>query len=753
MRKDYPVTTLMKFPVGPLLPAWIETRKQLAHCIRLGIGSAMLCFAPLQTQADVAAGADIPKDQPLYQIHVPNLDLKLSSDGRIIGMTLGPQSVAQAVQGGTQLAGCQTEGLVTVKRLVGQAVEFTRVMGRDAKHRCIVVDRFTPTTNSVRWEVLIHNDGEDWSAPVTTTLKWPTPEKALTWASWQEPTPSAATPTNSAVPWQDPLIPQPFANRVWTFGESFNGKKNPRDFLRDNILTLPLFSILDPGHDCGLTLVQSPEDVLLNLDLETTIGGQVTLRRKNYRFGSGNTVQFSMDLVPHSADWRAAMMWMTARYSVFFEPPNAQVQEMAGTAAYTGDERPVNAQRMKRMAFRVAWKLSDDYVYMGMFLPPLTNSDARWERTSDTSDKNNPPGYKPQWTSFRRLNDFARNLKDNGFYLLSYFNTTEFGRDVRTDIQISPDEAANPDLWTNSSAYLKNRMPNAALPMGAWQHGRLVDTGDPDYQKFMLEQAERHMRMIPDAAGLCIDRADNLRFYNTNADDGVSYFGGGRARALVVSWHSLMDQLGPLVHQHGQVIFCNLINPRLDLARQVDGVYDEFADYPGVMNGVALVCVNKPFLAWTRNSAEISDEFLQRHLYLGAFPTAPYPLNNHCIQPSPQGDQYYFDYGPLFELLRGKRWVLEPHCIEVTEGTAKANLFKVPSGWVVPVTFGGTNSIAIVKIQNAPGMNQNVRCEVVQPGVSETVAPAFSWKAGSLQVRVPLHRGCAMLKIAPQTGQ
>lgn len=752
MHKNDSLTTLTKFPTGLLSPAWLEACKHVACCIGVGIGSALLCFAPMQTEADVPARGVIPKDQPKCQIHAPNLDLELSPDGRIIRAALGPQSVVQAVQGGTQLTGCQTEGPVTMRRLPDQGMEFTRIISRDAKHKCTVVDRFTPTTNSVRWEVSIHSDGEDWSAPVLTTLKWPMPEKALTWAGWQEPIPSKTIPTNNAVPWQDPLIPRPFANSVWTFGESFNGKKNPRDFLRDNIVTLPLFSILDPAHDCGLTLVQSPEDVLLNQAFETSTEGQVTLRRKYYRFGSGSTVQFSMDLVPHSADWRPAMKWMTARYPAFFEPPNPKVQEMAGTAAYTGDERPVDAQRMKRMAFRVAWKLSDDYVYMGMFLPPLTNSDARWERTSDTSDKNNPPGYKPQWTSFRRLNDFARNLQDNGFYLLSYFNTTEFGKDVRTDIQVSPEEAANPDLWTNASAYLKNRMPHAALAMGAWQHGRLVDSGDPDYKKFLLEQAERHMRMIPEAAGLCIDRADNLRFYNTNADDGVSFFAGGRARALVLSWNGLMDQLGPLVHEHGKVIFCNLINPRLDLARQVDGVYDEFADYPGVMNGVALVCVDKPFLAWTRNAGELSDEFLQRHLYLGAFPTAPYPLNNHCIQPSPQGDQYYYDYGPLFELLRGKRWVLEPHCIEVNGATAKANLFKVPDGWVVPVMFGGTNSIAAVKIQNVPGMSQDVRCQVVQPGVSEKVAPTLSWKAGSLQVRVPLHRGCAMLKIIPQSG-
>lgn len=720
----------------------------------IGVGIAALCFAPLLVRADPPAEAKpaaqlnpSSKDQSPYHVHVPGMTLELSADGGITGMALGAQSAVHAVQGGTQLAGCQTEGPVMVRRLADDGLEFTRVVSKDAQRRCTLVERFTPTTNSVRWEVQIRSDGMDWSTPVITTLKWPAPEKALTWASWQEPFSSPAAKVDSTMPWHDPLVPQPFTNGVWTYGEFFDGKRKPRDFLRGNIVTLPLFSILDPAHNTGLTLVQSPEDELLNLDFETTTNGLLTLRRKDYRFGCGNTVQFSMDLVPHDADWRAAMKWVTARYSTFFEPPDPHVQEMAGTAAYTGDERPVDVQRLKRMAFRVVWKLSDDYAYMGMFLPPLTNADAHWERTSDTSDKNNPPGYKPQWTSFRRLNDFGSYLRDNGFYLLSYFNTTEFGRDIRTDIEVSPEQAANLDLWTNSSAYLKVRMPNTALPAGAWQHGRLVDSGDPDYEKFLIEQAERHLRMIPSAAGLCIDRADNLRFYNTNADDGVSWFGGRRARALVVSWRRLMNQLGPLMHERDKVIFCNLIDPRLDLARQVDGIYDEFADYPGVMNGVALLCVDKPFLAWTRNAGELSDEFLQRHLYLGAFPTAPYPLNNHCIQPSPKGDQFYFDYGPLFDLLRAKRWVLEPHCIEVVAGTAKANLFQVPGGWVVPVVFGGTDSIAVVQIQNVPGMIQNLRCEVIQPGVSKPVGAAFSWKAGALEVRVPLYRGCAMLRI------
>ncbi|MGH7951004.1 MAG: hypothetical protein ACREFE_03665 [Limisphaerales bacterium] len=710
-------------------------------------------MAPVQVWANAtieagpAAHLNVsPKSQPQYEVHAPNLTLELSSDGEIIGMALGPQSTVQAVQGDTHLGGCHTEGPVTVKRLAGDGLEFTRAVSKDAQRRCTVVERFTPTTNSVRWEVQIHSDGEDWSAPVDTMLKWPTTKNILTWAAWQDPIKFPVAKCGRNGSWHDPLIPRPFANNVWTYGESFDGKWDSRDFLRGNIVTLPLFSILDPEHNRGLTLVQSPEDVLLNLDFETTANGQVTLRRKYYRFGGGNTARFSMDLAP-AADWRAAMKWITERYPAFFEPPNPEVQKMAGTAAYTGDERPVGVQRLKRMALRVVWKLSDDYAYMGMFLPPLTNSDARWERTSDTSDKNNPPGYKPQWTSFRRLNDFGCYLQTNGFYLLSYFNVTEFGRDINDKIHVSPKLAASPDLWTNASAFLKCRMAGAEMSRQAWQHGRLMDPGDPDYQNFLLEQAERHLRMIPASAGLCIDRADNLRFYNTNADDGTSWFGGHRARALVVSWRSLMNRLGPLMHRHHKVIFCNLMDPRLDLARQVDGVYDEFGDYPAVLNGVALLCVDKPFLAWTRNSDVLSDKFFQRLLYLGAFPTAPYPLNNHCIQPSPQVDRWYYDYGPLFDLLRGKHWVLEPHCIEVIDSAAKANLFQVSGGWVAPVVFGSTNSVAVVKIQNVQGMNKDLRCEVVQPGVSKPVIVAFTRKAGILQVRVPLCRGCAMPRV------
>ena len=101
-----------------------------------------------------------------------------------------------------------------------------------------------------------------------------------------------------------------------------------------------------------------------------------------------------------------------------------------------------------------------------------------------------------------------------------------------------------------------------------------------------------------------------------------------------------MNRIGPLMHDGGKVIFANLMNPRIDLAKHLDGIYDEFGNQPTVLNGAAFLCLRKPLICWTRNNDVLCDEFFQRHLFLGAFPTAPYPTNNHCIQPSPERDRW-----------------------------------------------------------------------------------------------------------------
>jgi hypothetical protein len=135
---------------------------------------------------------------------------------------------------------------------------------------------------------------------------------------------------------------------------------------------------------------------------------------------------------------------------------------------------------------------------------------------------------------------------------------------------------------------------------------------------------------------------------------------------------------------------------------------------------------------------------MQRHLHLGAFPTAPYPYNNHCINPEPSADQLYQDYGPLLDAMRGKKWVLAPHCVETTTPGVKVNLFEVPGGYALPVTFGGTTGTAEVFVRNVPGLAAR-HVVALHPGPDEPAAVPTQFAGDRLILNVPLVRGCALV--------
>jgi hypothetical protein len=260
---------------------------------------------------------------------------------------------------------------------------------------------------------------------------------------------------------------------------------------------------------------------------------------------------------------------------------------------------------------------------------------------------------------------------------------------------------------------------------------------------------------------------------NTNADDGVSWINDHPARSLCLSWDDLFSKLGPIMRQAGKVIFASPLFARLDVYRDIDGFYDEFGYDGRGLNSSALMGLDKPVLAWTYNESLFRtdpDSFFQRHLLMGAYPTAPYPWNNHCIVPDMSWDkfyydhaalverdtghlwmkteQYYLDYGPLLDAMRGKKWVLLPHCVEAVGDTAKVNLFEVPEGYAMPVMFGGKAEFADVLIRNIPGLDA-MNYAVIQPGVETAVSPTVLFKDenGATLLRVPLLRGCAMVML------
>jgi hypothetical protein len=66
------------------------------------------------------------------------------------------------------------------------------------------------------------------------------------------------------------------------------------------------------------------------------------------------------------------------------------------------------------------------FPYMGNFIPPVKSMDEKWTRSCAEPA---PPG-KGTETSCRQLNDYAKYMKGNGFHVLSYFNVTEYGKNM-----------------------------------------------------------------------------------------------------------------------------------------------------------------------------------------------------------------------------------------------------------------------------------------------------------------------------------
>jgi hypothetical protein len=168
------------------------------------------------------------------------------------------------------------------------------------------------------------------------------------------------------------------------------------------------------------------------------------------------------------------------------------------------------------------------------------------------------------------------------------------------------------------------------------------------------------------------------------------------------------------------------------------------------LNGTGFLALCKPGIVWTDNSSTLQpdpDAYFQRHLHMGVYPMAPYPKNDHSITPDPEADAKYLEYGPLMTAMRGKKWVLEPHCIEVEDQAAKANLFAVPGGWVAPITFGPANGTVKVVLRNVHGLGENLHCDALLPGLQEMQTVTVTSSNEALQLRVPLKRGCAMLRI------
>ena len=117
-----------------------------------------------------------------------------------------------------------------------------------------MTDRFTPTKTSIRWEMEVVSDAaQPWTTPLELRLKAATKSSTRFWTAWVNgvlwDAPNTSIKQGDLAPmipdgndWGDPLVPLPWMNRTWDYG---NGK---------GTICIPIATVLEPESDNGLSL-------------------------------------------------------------------------------------------------------------------------------------------------------------------------------------------------------------------------------------------------------------------------------------------------------------------------------------------------------------------------------------------------------------------------------------------------------------------------------------------------------------------
>jgi len=685
---------------------------------------AVLAGLMLATAWNALPAAAQPTETHNHIVDAGSIRAEVTPEGDITPIILSGNTQAGRIRAWTRTAPGWVMDPPVAFFPVPAGVSFLRTYRHDGR-RLTLRETLSPepANQSLKWEMEI-NGAKDETVMLETHLAWTDAGAALGfWTAWQE---SGAGPFGSTA-YKNPLQAMPMRDAVYELGDE---------------MSVPIATLMDASKDLGVSLIQSPLDFLMDTRLRVAQSGEVAFSRKQHRLNGVEPLRFTVYITAHKADWRDGLGRMTRLFPDAFNPANEKAYEVDGGGVYSRYEGDLDVPKFRKMALGFNWKASFDFPYMGMFIPPINDTTPFQSFGSGTR-------------TVAQMADYSRRMAGAGFHVLNYFNITEAGNRIRSPAPAR--QATNDaDLWKDANDFVYYAMAdawlrstNGGVTYSDWEGCVVMDPAEPTYLAYLEQQARRHITSLPFSSGVCIDRLDHLRRFNQHApDDGITGDGKPPGRSLMVSWHTAMKRLAPIFHEAGKVILGNPIGAyRIDVIRHLDGIYDEYRSATNI-NRDAFLCVRKPLTIW---SAPQGDEGFQEALYLAAFPSVPFPGNDHNVEPDPALEQQFLNYGLLLNAVRGKKWVLLPHVISVENQTALANLFETPYGYAAPVMFGGAAARAKVVIRGLPIKPE--RIDALQPGSESAVAVAATSDGDTITLDVPLARGCALVRLTRTAGK
>ncbi len=646
-----------------------------------------------------------------------------------------------------------------------------------------IIEKYTPdfqNRNTIQWRVdIIGIDTyPKQTVPITTAWTFDQKQELLWWAPWD----LHSYKQNNKDSWLDPLQFKKLSNNNNSNRYNYGTVYATDDTLTDMIVA-PIISIFTSDNNGGFSVQMNPEDSITSYTenwLQESLSNEIhqnglLWHRENVQISSSTKHRLTGHIVSHTSScFRPVLHFHVETYSKYWKPivPLNTLLSVDGLGSYgsypsteLGEAKNnLSFVKWKNMHYKVNWDLSGRfYHYMGMFAPPLINESTTASPSNKWFNRWNPysamnGGRLTYNVSYSMINENYQNNQKFNFTTLSYFNVFEFGMNIfngsNSTVLPKPILPGSTDDYRNASLYVSNYLSDSVLTKywypsftlrstlnsnviyngvtGTWDNGLLMDPGVPSYTSEMKRQLNRRLQYISSFQGIVVDRSDYARYYNLNRNDNVSFINnydtsqnGHVAFSFKKSYTQVIHECRKTLGNDKIMLMNTLGYSMISMMKSYDGTFSEGK----AINAVGLLGAGGMIsILWTDRSDGCCDQrddidvYFQRRLYLGIYPMAPLPAEDHCISANTTLEKWYVEYGGLFSAIGNNTgWSLYPaHCVSVINTFWKSTTFDnasnvVPSDGIKVNAFSLRDGRRVYPISLIPGAIQRVELQILEP--------------------------------------
>jgi len=489
---------------------------------------------------------------------------------------------------------------------------------------------------------------------------------------------------------------------------------------------IPIVSLCNSSEDYGLSIIgpfDIPKPTLsFSIDRESLVVSfnHLGLTKKK-------KIKAAIYVVPHGGDWREGLNFLLNKYPEYFYPKVENTKIGEGwyyLASSFGDENGITAIHNRG----VKWiELHMHFPFYGLYTPQKTD----WGLIFD-SDEINLSEWQAKVgigrNSYEKMHKVINLWHKYGIQVYLYFQAFEAWHQYAAK------------YFANDIAKDKN---DNNLP--AWQFCNLMNPEPGSkWGKHIIQQAKKVIKEYPKIDGVFYDRMDYWN-YDFAHDDGITMIDGNPAYMLSFALEKMNEKIFDIFHKKGKAIWGN--GPTsIEVCKNLDGIMAEGSLHN--LYKLQYLSLVRPliYLPYDKKPEE-TEEKLKHSLVCGAFPSITYG-GAECQKLDEK-------YRPLFELIKGRKWVLTSNPIEVSK-RFKANIFQTPDSNYVAVIINPEKSQLIPH-----PFEYNIPVTISLPDVQEiknvyllsgdwtgVVALSFKRDDNKINISVPIHLSSSVVYLS-----